>query len=198
MLPAPSVRAAVIAARLIARDGYRWHDAIEQAALEFGERPDGMRLATELRRWYATFSPGEHYRSLRRKRNAALALMTFLEERIEGVKPKLVGRILDGAASKDAVAEVIIDTTDEKAVRIALLNENVPFEDVAPQDEEDALLAVHLSDEPVLLAIWTRPRVRRPATRPDAWQHPLESMGEVSTELLSVLLVHRPESEQLD
>ena len=35
----PSDRAAVLAARLIARDGVRWRDALESVTLECGERP---------------------------------------------------------------------------------------------------------------------------------------------------------------
>ena len=101
----PSDRAAVLAARLIARDGVRWRDALESVTLECGERPSDDRVATELRRWYSTFDPDQHRRSLRKKRNAALAVMTFFEESLGNVEPKLVGRVLDGAASRDAVAE---------------------------------------------------------------------------------------------
>ena len=89
----PSDRAAVLAARLIARDGVRWRDALESVTLECGERPSDDRVATELRRWYSTFDPDQHRRSLRRKRNAALAVMTFFEESLGNVEPKLVGRV---------------------------------------------------------------------------------------------------------
>ena len=63
---------------------------------------------------------------------------------------------------------------------------------------ENARFAVYLSDEPVLVAVWTRPRLKAHRTRPDPWQHPLESMGEISSALLSVLLVHRADSERVD
>lgn len=194
----PSDRAAVLAARLIAREGVRWRDALESVTLECGERPSDDRVATELRRWYSTFDPDQHRRSLRKKRNAALAVMTFFEESLGNVEPKLVGRVLDGAASRDAVAEVVLDTDDEKAPLLAMLNADVRFEELAPQAGENARFAVYLSDEPVLVAVWTRPRLKAHRTRPDPWQHPLESMGEISSALLSVLLVHRADSERLD
>ena len=156
----PSDRAAVLAARLIARDGVRWRDALESVTLECGERPSDDRVATELRRWYSTFDPDQHRRSLRKKRNAALAVMTFFEESLGNVEPKLVGRVLDGAASRDAVAEVVLDTDDEKAPLLAMLNADVRFEELAPQAGENARFAVYLSDEPVLVAVWTRPRLK--------------------------------------
>ena len=168
----PSDRAAVLAARLIARDGVRWRDALESVTLECGERPSDDRVATELRRWYSTFDPDQHRRSLRKKRNAALAVMTFFEESLGNVEPKLVGRVLDGAASRDAVAEVVLDTDDEKAPLLAMLNADVRFEELAPQAGENARFAVYLSDEPVLVAVWTRPRLKAHRTRPDPWQHP--------------------------
>ena len=79
-----------------------------------------------------------------------------------------------------------------------MLNADVRFEELAPQAGENARFAVYLSDEPVLVAVWTRPRLKAHRTRPDPWQHPLESMGEISSALLSVLLVHRADSERLD
>lgn len=114
MSSASSDRSAVLAAQLIARDGYRWREAFDTVFAETGERPPEESVARELRRWYAIFRPIDHRRSLRRKRTAALGLMTFLEESL-GATPKLVGRVLDGAASDDAVAEVVLDTDDEKA-----------------------------------------------------------------------------------
>ena len=107
-------------------------------------------------------------------------------------------RLAELAASRDAVAEVVLDTDDEKAPLLAMLNADVRFEELAPQAGENARFAVYLSDEPVLVAVWTRPRLKAHRTRPDPWQHPLESMGEISSALLSVLLVHRADSERLD
>lgn len=189
MSSASSDRSAVLAAQLIARDGYRWREAFDTVFAETGERPPEESVARELRRWYAIFRPIDHRRSLRRKRTAALGLMTFLEESL-GATPKLVGRVLDGAASDDAVAEVVLDTDDEKAPVLALLNAGFQIEELKPQNGETALLAVDMPEDPVLLAVWTRPRPRRPQRRPDEKQHPLESIGEISAALLSVLLVH--------
>lgn len=178
--------AAAHAALLIASHRMARPRALETVERLTGLRPSDAAVASEIRRWFACFEPEAHQAQLRKKRLAALSVLSGLSD----WSPLLTGSVLSGDALEDDPVRILIRTDDAKGVSLALLAMNVDHEPVESFERGRSFRTVFRTtcqDEVVLITATNMP-VRTKETPPDEWQRPEEARATLSEQGLRTLL----------
>ena len=160
--PAPlRLEIAAAAARLVADGGLDYASAKRKAARQVlggesiprGAMPDNDEVDEALREHLELFDE-EHAARLARRRRAAEALMT----RLEDYRPYLTGAVWKGIVAEHAPIHVQLFHDDAKEIEIRLLNDGIDYEvTTAPHfrnGPEVEALAFWWRDEPVLVSIY--------------------------------------------
>ncbi|HEY6863754.1 MAG TPA: hypothetical protein VI319_07605 [Burkholderiales bacterium] len=128
------VRIAAVAARLMAEDGIDDYAlAKRKAARQLGaddtqSLPGNEEVEAELRAYQSLYQSEEQRERTRELRTKAWQAMQLLAE----FRPYLAGAVLKGTAGRYGEIDLQLFTDDSKAVEIALLNRNIPY-DVADE-----------------------------------------------------------------
>ena len=128
------LRIAAAAARLMAEDGIDDYAlAKRKAAKQLGaddtqSLPANEEVETELRAYQSLYQNEEQRERIRELRTKALEAMRLLAD----FRPYLAGAVLKGTAGRYGEIDLQLFTDDSKAVEIALLNRNIPY-DVSEQ-----------------------------------------------------------------
>ncbi len=118
------------AARLMAQGGIRdYHQAKLKAAARLGihddaSLPRNREIDDALREYQRLFAGNGHAQGLRRRREAALRAMDFLQ----AFAPRLVGPVLDGTADATTPVHLHLHSDDPEAVQRFLDEHRVPAE----------------------------------------------------------------------
>ena len=184
--------AAALAAKLIAEEGRTWARAFRDAEAALGAKPDPDLTASEIRRWFALFSPTEHQATLDSKRRAAFTVM----ERVPELGLKLVGVVLSGAATEASPAELVAVGAGEKEAFLAFLNAGLspePLERPYPtafarRVKKLDTFVLDLGGEPVLVRIAPERTLLPGPAEPDEWQAEWEAAGALGKEALAQAL----------
>ncbi len=124
------VELAQIIAGYIVHDLMPWRNAREKALEGLGRLPaDAVPSAAEIesavRETWAVFAPEAHAALLRRRREAALRLMTDI---FADFDVTLTGAVLNGAATPESNIRLELFTDDVKAVEVALMDRGIDFD----------------------------------------------------------------------
>jgi hypothetical protein len=124
------LRIAAAAARLMAEDGIDDYAlAKRKAAKQMGaddtqSLPGNDEVEAELRAYQSLYQGEEQRERIRELRTKALEVMRLLAE----FRPYLVGAVLNGTAGRYGEIDLQLFTDDGKAVELALLNRNIPYD----------------------------------------------------------------------
>jgi hypothetical protein len=124
------LRIAAVAARLMAEDGIDDYAlAKRKAAKQLGaddtrSLPGNEEVEAELRAYQSLYQNDEQRARIRMLRKSALDAMRLLAE----FRPYLAGAVLKGTAGRYGEIDLQLFTDDSKAVEIALLNRNIPYD----------------------------------------------------------------------
>jgi hypothetical protein len=124
------LRIAAAAARLMAEDGIDDYAlAKRKAAKQLGaddtrSLPGNEEVEAELRAYQSLYQNDEQRARIRMLRKSALDAMRLLAE----FRPYLAGAVLKGTAGRYGEIDLQLFTDDSKAVGIALLNRNIPYD----------------------------------------------------------------------
>jgi hypothetical protein len=124
------LRIAAAAARLMAEDGIDDYAlAKRKAAKQLGaddtrSLPGNEEVEAELRAYQSLYQDREQRERIRELRTKALEAMRLLAE----FRPYLAGAVLKGTAGRYGEIDLQLFTDDSKAVEIALLNRNIPYD----------------------------------------------------------------------
>lgn len=178
--------AAAHAALLIASRRLPRTRALETVEQLTGVRPSDAAVASEIRRWFACFEPEAHQALLRKKRLAALTVLSSLSD----WAPALTGSVLSGDALEDDPVRILIRTDDEKGLALALLAMNIDHEPVESFERGRSFRTVFRATcqgEVVLITATNLPS-RTKTAPPDEWQRPEEACAKLSERGLRSLL----------
>ncbi len=114
----------------IVHDLMPWQNAREKALENLGHLPsDAVPSASEIesavRETWAVFAPEAHAALLRRRREAALVLMTDV---FAGFDVTLTGAVLNGAATPESNIRLELFTDDVKEAEVALMDRGIDFD----------------------------------------------------------------------
>lgn len=178
--------AAAAVAGMTAGKAVEKSEALELVRSSFGVTPDTSLVDSEIRRWFALFSPEAHAEDLARKRRAALFAMKALAD----WHPVLIGPVLSGAATTSDIPEILL-RGNEKEVELFLLSREIDFDvlssAMSARHNTVTLLTGALQTD-IVITVSDRPKYPR-ATTPDSYQSPLEAAGKAEISALEALLL---------
>lgn len=150
---------AALAARLMAEDGiadfgFAKRKAARQLGVSVSEAlPNNAEIEAELRAWQALYQDDEQADRIRAMRQAAVAVMRFLED----FRPYLTGGALDGTAGRYAEVDIELYPESTKEVEIFFLNHDMPYEHREARrvtaHAPEAILCFDWDDVPIRLSI---------------------------------------------
>lgn len=187
-----------LAAEYIAAMGYTWSKALRSIKDFYGTAPSPEEVEHEIRRWYDFYEPKSHTEMLFMKRRAAFRLM----QRAPGLDLRLIGTVLNGAATYESLTELVTRTEGEKETLMTLLSAGItpePFDEPYPtafvrrmkklrKDVVSVLVEDLETGEPLLIRIAPEHAPLPPAQTPDEWQLPWEAAGSLNSEALDEML----------
>ena len=163
------------AARLMAEHGIQdYEKAKRKAAERYGMfdgalLPRNVEIEAALASYQRLFGGREHEENLRRLREVAVKAMRLLS----AFEPRLVGAVLSGTATAHSDVELHVFSDTPEAVCIALLDRNVPYDDIGSEKNTSSgrktihpVMQFHVGEQTVNVTVFSTAGIRQAPPSP--------------------------------